>query len=205
MRMQRTVLLTVLIAGAMVAAAGCEEAVRADRDAVADDLVLALEAVGTQPEGGLPAEVRLTVTNRSAAVVAFTLPRPLVPRDAAEGHEDLPLPCLVLALEDAAGHDEMPLYTDADARRWPKAKQVALDPGEAWTGTYPIEAFVFYGPSGPDGRGTFAKYFWRGEQAVRMRARLVMAEGRAVESDPVTLRCKYEEWLFRDDHDGKGR
>jgi hypothetical protein len=202
---ERPILVTVLLSAAVFAAGGCEEAVRADREAVADDLALALEAVGTQPEGGLPAEVRLTVTNRSAAVVAFMLPRPMVPADAAGAHEGLPLPCLVLALEDAAGHDEMPLYTDADARRWPKAKQVALDPGEAWTGTYPIEAFTLWGPTGPDARGTFAKYFWRGEQAVRMRARLVMAEGRAVESDPVTVRCKFEEWLFRDDHDGKGR
>ncbi|MFO8013794.1 MAG: hypothetical protein R6X20_10875, partial [Phycisphaerae bacterium] len=115
--MQRPILVALLLAGAMVAAAGCEEAVRADRDAVADDLVLALEAAGTQPEGGLPAEVRLTVTNRSPAVVAFTLPRPMVPADAAGAHEGLPLPCLVLALEDAAGHDEMPLYTGGRQRR----------------------------------------------------------------------------------------
>jgi len=203
--MQRIVLSAALLAGGVLAAGGCEEAVRADREAVADDLGLALEAVGTQPEGGLPAEVRLTVTNRSAAILAFTLPRPVVPVDAAEGHSGLPLPCLVLALEDAAGHDEMPVYTEIGANRWPATKQVALDPGEAWTATYPIEAFYFWGPTGSDARGSFATYFWRGERPVRMRARLIMAEGRAVESDPVAVQCKWEDWLFREDHDGAGR
>ena len=203
--MRRIALPALLLAAVLLAAGGCEETVRADREAAADDLALAIEAVGTQPEGGLPAEVRLTVTNRSAEVLALTRPRPMVPATAAQGHAGLPLPCLVLALENADGRDEMPVYTDPDARGWPAAKQVAVGPGEAWTATYPIEAFYFWGPTGPDARGSFAKYFWRGDRPVRMRARLVLAEGRAVESDPVALRCKWEDWLFREDHDGNGR
>ena len=196
--MPRTVLLAVLLAAGALAAGGCEETVRADRDAVPDDLALALETVGTQPEGGLPAEVRVTVTNRSRATVAFTRPRPMVPAGAAEGHEGLPLPCLVLAMEDADGRDEMPVYTDTGADRWPPVKQVALGPGEAWTGAYPIDAFYLWGPTGPDARGSVAKYFWRGDRPIRMRARLVLAGGRAVESQPVLLRCTCEEWLFQE-------
>ena len=187
-----------ILVASVLAAAGCGEALKADRDVAPADLALALEAVGLQPEGGLPAKVRLTVRNRSAATVVFTLPRPLVTEEAGKGRDEPPLPLMLLALRDAQGHDEMPVYTDIRARRWPQARKVAIGPGREWSGEYPIEAFYFWGPCGPDTGGSFGKYFWRGQTEVRVSAVLMLGKDRTVESEPIVLRCTFEDWLFRE-------
>ena len=141
---------------ALLLAAGCKGPLKADRDAGIADLDLTVEGVGLQPEGGVPAKVRVTVRNRSRALVAFTLPRPLVGEEKAEGRDELPLPGLFLHLEDTDGHDEMPIYTDPRATRRPKAQRIVLGPGEEWSATYAIEVFYFWGPCGPDTGGNFA-------------------------------------------------
>ncbi|HUU11529.1 MAG TPA: hypothetical protein VM431_13460 [Phycisphaerae bacterium] len=185
------------MAAMVLAAAGCAAMPKADRDATPVDLAVAAETIGEQPEGGLPAQVRVTVRNRSEAVVALTLPRPLAALVEPAARDELPLPLLVLVLADAEGHDEMPIYSDPRAKRWAKARVVALAPGQEWSATYAIEDFYFWGPSGPDTGGSFAKYFWRGDREITMRAALFYGEGKAVRSAPVTVRCKFEDWLFR--------
>jgi len=179
-------------------AAGCREALRADRPAEVTDLECAVESVGLQPAGGLPDRVRVTVTNRSSAAVALTLPRPLVPEAKAPGGgDDLPLPLLTLVLRDAQGHEESPVYTDVRARKWPAAKTTVLAPGGTWSTEYALTGFYFWGPSGPDAGGDFTRYFWRGSREVVLAAALVFAEGRRLESRPVTVRCSAEDWLFQ--------
>jgi len=184
---------------AWLLAAGCAEPLKADRDARVADLDLGVEGIGLQPEGGLPAEVRVTVRNRSPAVVAFALPRPL-PGEETDGPNELPLPCLFLHLEDAEGHDEMPVHTDPRAARRLKARRIVLGPGEAWSETYAIETFYFWGPCGPDAGGSFVKYFWRGERDVSLTAVILFAEDRTLRSKPIRLHCKFEDWLFRKKH-----
>ncbi len=193
-----TRVLPVILLASVLAAAGCGEALKADRDVAPADLSLALEAIGLQPEGGLPAKVRLTVRNRSAETVAFTLPRPLVTDEAGEGQPEPPVPLLMLVMRDAQGHEEMPAYTDVRARRWPPVRKVAVGPGREWSGEYPIEAFYFWGPCGPDTGGSFGKYFWRGQTEVRVAAMLVLGKDRSVMSEPIVLRCTFEDWLFRE-------
>jgi len=195
--MNRRALAIILAATTAALATGCEEVAKARRAAAPADLAVVLEAIGLQPEGGLPAQVRVTVRNRAAERVAFTLPRPLVALDGPSGREEMPLPVLALVLEDAQGHGEMPVCTEPKAKAWPKPKTAALEPGGEWSATYAIEQFYFWGPCGPDTGGSFAKYFWRGQTEVRMAAALVFGEGHLVRSDPVVLRCAFEDWLFR--------
>ena len=184
---------------ALLLAAGCEEPRKADRDARVADLDLGVEGIGLQPEGGVPAEVRVTVRNRSQALVAFTLPRPL-PGEEREGPDELPLPCLLLHLEDAEGHDEMPIYTDPRATRRPKARRIVLGPGQEWADTYAIDDFYFWGPCGPDTGGAFAKYFWRGEREVTLAAVIRFDRTNVLRSKPIRLQCTFEDWLFREKH-----
>jgi len=184
---------------AWLLAVGCAEPLKADRDARVADLDLGVEGIGLQPEGGLPAEVRVTVRNRSPAAVAFVLPRPL-PGQETDGPNELPLPCLFLHLEDSEGHDEMPVHTDPRATRRPRARRIVLGPGEAWSGTYAIETFYLWGPCGPDAGGSFAKYFWRGEREVSLTAVILFAEEKMLRSKPMRLCCKFEDWLFGEKH-----
>lgn len=186
---------------ALLLAAGCKGTLKADRDARVADLGLTVEGIGLQPEGGLPAKVRVSVRNRSRALVAFTLPRPLVGEEEAEGHDELPLPCLFLHLEDAQGHDEMPIYTHPRATRWLKVQRIVLGPGQEWANTYAIEEFYFWGPCGPDAGGNFAKYFWRGGQEISLAAVIMFGKVKTLRSKPMTLQCKFEDWLFRKKHD----
>jgi len=197
---------TLVAAGVLVVAAatGCNETVRADRDALPADLAVAVEGIGLQPEGGVPAEIRVTVRNQSGQTVAFVVPRPLValePEAKTPADEPVPLPLLALVLEDADGHDESPVWTDPKARVWPKARRVALGPGGGWSASYPIQEFYFWGPCGPDAGGGFARYFWRGERPVALRAVLVFGDSVAVRSPPMRLTCRFEDWLFRERHD----
>jgi len=180
-------------------ATGCEEPLKADRDARVADLDLGIEGIALQPEGGVPAEVRVTVRNRSQALVAFTLPRPLSGEET-EGPDELPLPCLLLHLEDAEGHDEMPIYTDPRATRRPKARGIVLGPGQEWSATYAIDDFYFWGPCGPDAGGSFAKYFWRGERKVSLTAVVMLSQACTLRSKPIRLHCTFEDWLFRKKH-----
>jgi len=180
-------------------AAGCEEPLKADRDARIADLDLQVEGVGLQPEGGVPAEGRVTVRKRAQARVAFTLPRPL-PGEETESPDELPLPCLLLHLEDAEGHDEMPIYTDPRATRRPKARRIVLGPGQEWAATYAIDDFYFWGPRGPDAGGSFAKYFWRGGRHVSLTAVVMFDKASVLRSKPIRLQCTFEDWLFRKKH-----
>ncbi len=185
---------------ALVLVAGCAEPPKADRQARITDLDLGVEGVGLQPEGGVPVEVRVTVRNRSQALVAFTLPRPL-PGEETDGPDALPLPCLLLHLEDAEGHDEMPLYTDPRATRRPQARRIVLGPGQEWSATYAIDDFYLWGPCGPDTGGAFAKYFWRGEREVTLAAVVMLEKASVLRSKPIRLQCTFEDWLFRKKHD----
>jgi len=184
---------------ALLLAAGCEEPLKADRDARVADLDLRVEGIGLQPEGGVPAEVRVSVRNRSQALVAFTVPRPL-PGEETEGSDELPLPCLLLHLEDAEGHDEMPTYTDPRATRRTKPRRIVLGLGQEWSATYAIDDFYFWGPCGPDTGGSFAKYFWRGEREVTLAAVIMFDKASVLRSKPIRLQCTVEDWLFRKKH-----
>ncbi len=192
-----------LTALAFVAAAGCGETQTAarpagERAATPADLAIKAEAIGLQPEGGLPLKLGITVTNTSATAVAFTLPRPLVAEvKPPEGEEDVPLPVLGLSLKDVAGHEETSMLTDPKAKSWPKAKTVVLAPGSTWSAEYSLANFYVWGLRGPDADGNFTKYFWRGDTAITLSAVLVFGEGKQLASPPMTIRCKFEEFLFK--------
>jgi len=175
--------------------AGCGEAVKAERVALVEDLDLAAEPVGLQPEGGLPEKVRLTVRNTCGAPVEFILPQPMValapPADASAG------PVLTLSLQDAAGHEESPVYSDPRGRSWPPVKRKVLAPNAAWTGEYPLKAFHFWSSAGPDVEGDFTQYFWRGDRPVTLAAAIILGKDRVVRSKPISLMCRYEDRLFR--------
>lgn len=190
--------ITLLLLALPLLALGCAEAQVAGRAAVIADLDLAVETIGLQPEGGLPLSVRLTVTNRAAEAVALTLPRAIVPEaQPPAGQGPTPFPLLALFLTDVAGHEESPVYTEPAGKAWPKAKAVALAPGGTWSGTYDLKDFYFWGPCGPDGGGTFTRYFWRGEKVIHLSAGLVFAEKEMLKSKPAAIACNFEQWLFQ--------
>lgn len=170
---------------------------KAERAATTADLACSIEPVGTQPEGGLPAGLRLTIRNTATAAVALVLPRPLVADvTPPPGGDELPLPIMALVMKDAAGHEESPAYTNVRARSWPKAGQTALAPGGTWSAEYPLTDFYFWGPCGPDTGGSFTKYFWRGDKELTLALVLVFDGGRRLESAPIRIRCNFEDWLF---------
>jgi hypothetical protein len=185
------------LALAAALACGCTPTAKADRDATPADLALAAESVGLQPEGGLPESVRVTLTNRSAQTVAVPLPLPMAPKAKAPEGAATPLPLLVAHLRSAQGREESAIWTDPKRGSWPKAKTVVLAPGETWSETYTLDAFYFWGPTGPDARGAFTQYFWRGESPLVMTVMMVFAEGRLLRADPIGVTCKFEDWLFQ--------
>jgi hypothetical protein len=187
-----------LVAAAALCVAGCGPAVKAERAAAPEDLQCAIEAVGLQPEGGMPESLRLTVVNRSGQAIDFMPPRPLaILSGEPPPGEEMPFPVLGLFMKDAAGHEESPVYTSPRAKSWPKPKTEALAPGGKWSAEYPLAQFYFWGPCGPDTGGPFIKYFWRGEEAVSLSAALIFGKDRMVRSPPITVRCKHEPWLFK--------
>ena len=186
-----------LAAAAALWVAGCGPTVKAERAAAPEDLQCAIEAVGLQPEGGMPESLRLTITNKSAQAVDFTLPRPLIAEWEPPPGGEIPFPILGLLLKDAAGHEESPVYTDPRGKSWPKAKAEPIAPGGKWTAEYPLAGFYFWGVMGPDTGGPFIKYFWRGDAEVSLSAVLIFGKDRMVRSPPITVRCKHEPWLFK--------
>lgn len=197
----RTMQLAVLLLAALVVAwaAGCAPTVKAQRAADLPDLEMTVQTIGLQPEGGMPAQVRVTVRNRATVAVSLTPPRPLVPGVAGPGGPaDVPLPLLGVFIRDVAGQEETAVLTDTKSKVWPKPQTVTLAAGGEWSATYPLTGFYFWGPSGPDSGGPFVKYFWRGEkEVVLFSAALVFGEGRSLRSKPVAVRCAFEEWLFQ--------
>jgi hypothetical protein len=186
----------------VVFAVGCGEGVTAVRPAVVRpaavaDLELAAEAVGLQPEGGLPEKVRLTLRNQGGAPVTLMFPRPMVSGVQPPRGEEMPMPVLSLSLKDAAGHEETVVYTDPRRKSWPRAVGMTLHPDAAWTGEYPLKAFYFWSSAGPDVEGDFTRYFWRGDQPVSLVAAMILGKDQAVRSKPLVLQCKYEDRLFR--------
>ena len=188
------VLATLALAGAM----GCgQEMAGRGRPAAAADLECTVEGVGVQPDGGLPAQLKLTVRNKSPEAVVFTLPRPLTSEDTISLARD-PLVLLVVDLKDKAGHEETAVYSHPKDKAPAKAEVVVIPPGGMWTGMYALAEFYFWGPCGPDTGGAFTKYFWRGDKDLTLRAALMFEKDKArVESSPVSIRCSFEDWLFQ--------
>ncbi|MCX5654307.1 MAG: hypothetical protein NTY65_06640 [Planctomycetota bacterium] len=181
------------------AAAGCAQSQVAarGRPATAADLECSIEAVGLQPDGGLPAQLKLTVRNKSSEAAVFTLPRPLIGEDTIWQVKE-PLVLLGAGLTDKAGHEEAAVYTHPKDKDPAKAEMAALPPGGTWTGTYALTEFYFWGPCGPDTGGAFTKYFWRGDKEISLRAALIFEkENSRVESSPLPIRCSFEDWLFK--------
>ena len=186
--------MAVLLA-AVCAAAGC--APEAARPAAPPDLELAIQAIGLQPEGGMPERLRLTVTSRAPVAVGFVLPRPLPGREnAGPSGAVVPMPLLGLTVS-AGGGEESALYTDPAARALARPETVVLAPGASWSREYPLADFYLWGPTGPDATGNFTKYFWRGDQEVHLAAWLLGQGEGQVRSPAVGLRAQYEEWLLR--------
>ena len=183
---------------AAVAGAGC--AATAGRDAGPQDLACAIERVGADGPG-LPERVRVTFRNSSAEPVRLTLPRPL-PGENESG--DVPFPFLGLFLRDAEGHWEGAVYADVRARRSEAPRSVTLAPGGAWSREYALTGFYFWGPCGPDTGGDFTRYFKPGDVELKMTAVVdfgfkedARAEDAIVESEPLVVRCAFEDWLFK--------
>jgi hypothetical protein len=191
----------------VLAASGCGEGERADRSAGAGetarpatpaDLELTAEAVGLQAEGGLPARVRLTVRNRSSGPVSLALPRPLIDEQTA-GEIQGPLVVLGVRLLDAAGREECAVYSHPRDKAPEKPRTVVMPVGGSWPVEYPLAEFYFWGPCGPDTGGNFTCYFWRGDKEITLFALLVFGKDQTLQSNPIALRCRSEEWLFRKD------
>jgi hypothetical protein len=188
-----------LAALAAFAIAGCAPGQQADRGrpAAAADLECSVEGLGLQPEGGLPAQLRLAVRNRASEAVAFTLPRPLIDEQTIWQVKDM-LVLLVIGMKDKAGHEEAAVYSHPKDKVPAKAEVAVLAPGGTWTGTFPLSEFYFWGPCGPDTGGNFTRYFWRGETELSLWAALLLEKDNTrIESPPISIRCKFEEWLFQ--------
>jgi hypothetical protein len=184
---------------ALVGAMGCAQGQVAARGkpAAAADLECTVEGVGLLPDGGLPAQLKLTVRNKSSEAVAFTLPRPLIGEDTIWQVKD-PLILLVADMKDKAGHGETAVYSHPKDKAPAKAETAALAPGGTWTGTYALAEFYFWGPCGPDTGGAFTKYFWRGDKELTLWAALIFEKDKArIESAPIAVRCSFEDWLFK--------
>jgi len=188
----------VLLVSAMALAIGCTPAVKADRAATVADLVCTIEPVGVQPEGGLPASLRLAIRNQSSSTVALVPPRPMAPEAKPPAGEEVPFPILAIVMKSAAGAEETPVYTDPRTKSWPKAREVALAPGAVWSATYRLTDFYLWGPCGPDTGGSFTKYFWRGDKEISIAVSLMFAGGasKRLESNAIQVRCTFEDWLF---------
>ena len=177
------------------AVSGC---VAARRDAGPTDVVCAVQRVGAETPG-LPERIRVTIRSTSDEPVRLTLPRPLVMRES----ECIPFPMLALFLRDAEGNEEAAVYVDIEARRLAKPETVVLAPGKAWSRDYALRNFYFWGPCGPDTGGDFTRYFKPGETELRLTAAVIFrfhedarAEQAVVESEPIAVRCAFEDWLF---------
>jgi len=188
-----------LVALVVLAVSGC---VTARRDADPQDLACAIERVGADGPG-LPERVRVTIRNSGAEPVRLTLPRPLPGEDESG---DMPFPLLGLFLRDAQGHEEAPVYADVRARRSSAPRSVTLAPGGAWSREYALASFYFWGPCGPDTGGNFTRYFEPGETELKLTAGVVfdfkedaIAEKAIVGSEPIVVRCAFEDWLFKKD------
>jgi len=190
---------TVVLAALAMAVVGCAQnpVAARGRPAAAADLECSIEGVGLQADGGLPAQLKLTVRNKSAEAVAFTMPRPLIGEDTISLAKD-PLVLLVVGLKDKAGHEESAVYSHPKDKAPAKAEVAVLPPGGTWTRTYALAEFYFWGPCGPDTGGAFTKYFWRGDKELTLWAALMFGEDKArIESAPVSIRCSFEDWLFQ--------
>ena len=159
---------------ALVGAMGCSQGQTAARGkpAVAADLECTVEGVGLQSDGGLPAQLKLTVRNKSSEAMAFTLPRPLIGEDTISMVKG-PMVLLAVGLKDKAGHEEAAVYSHPKDRTPVKAEVAVLAPGGTWTGTFALAEFFFWSPSGPDTGGAFTKYFWRGDKELTLWAALI--------------------------------
>ena len=189
----------VLAALVLAAAAGCaqNQVAARGRPATAADLECSIEAVGLQPDGGLPAQLKLTLRNKAAEAVALTLPRSLIDEQTFWQVKD-PLVLLMVGLKDKAGHEETAVYSHPKDKAPAKAEVAVIPPGGTWTGMYALAEFYFWGPCGPDTGGAFTKYFWRGDKDLTLRAALMFEKDKArVESSPVSIRCSFEDWLFQ--------
>jgi hypothetical protein len=116
----------------------------------------------------------------------------------------VPFPLLGFFLRDAQGHEEAPVYADVRARRASAPKYVTLAPGEVWSGPYALASFYFWGPCGPDTGGDFTRYFEPGETELKLTAAVLFdfekdarAEKAIVGSEPIVVRCAFEDWLFK--------
>ena len=198
MRRRAAQIVAGLAALALASSAGCaqESLAARGRPAAAADLECSVEGLGLQSEGGLPAQLKLSVRNKSADAIAFTLPRPVVYGDAFWQAKD-PLVLLMVELGAKTGHLRTAIYTHPGDKGPAKAEAVVIAPGGTWTGTYPLSEFYFWGPCGPDGGGAFTKYFRRGDKKIGLRAVLAFEKDKArVESLLIWVRCSFEDWLF---------
>lgn len=183
-----------------VCATGCSLTARPEVMGEYRDLVVTVEGIGGQPQGGLPDRLRLVVRNPSVRRVSFTIPRPLIDEqtlNSAEGE----FVTFVIQLVDQAGHEEDAAFTTPSARSPAKPQVVVLSPKNTWTAEYPLAQFHFWGPCGPDTGGPIIRYFHAGDASITLRAVLTwQREDARIESNQISLRVRHEGWLFQRSH-----
>jgi hypothetical protein len=184
---------------ALLAAAAAGAGCTAGRDAGPNDLVCTVEPLGADGPG-LPTQVRITVRNKAAEAINFTLPRPLIDEQTLCQAEGM-LVMLGLVLADKQGHEEVAVYAHPRDESPQKPQTVVLAPQDAWSAAYTLNEFYFWGPCGPDTGGDFTRYFSPGGSELSLRAILIFnkcdsAEGPheigRLESKVMTVRCDFE-------------
>ena len=192
---------------ALLAAAAAGAGCTAGREAGPRDLVCTIEPLGANGLA-LPTQVRITVRNKAAEAVRFTLPRPLIDEDTLCQAEGM-MVVVGLVLADQQEHEVEAVYTHPRDESPQKPKTVVLAPQDAWSAAYPLNEFYFWGPCGPDTGGDFTRYFSPGGSELSLRAILVYFDKRdsaegpyeigQLESQAAKVRCAFEDWLLKKD------
>jgi hypothetical protein len=180
----------------LLGAGGCGPRAEAPA-ATAADLELQIQPADTPPEGGLPRRFSLTVVNKSARAVTFSLPRFILSQNDTQESQP-PYIILGLSLTNTEGRRVEVIYTHPDESAYPKPQTVVLAPGGAWSSEYPVDEFYFWGPCGPATEVYITKVFRAGNRSVQMRAVLQQANFADfhVESESCPVQVSHEAWIF---------